>query len=405
MKRLLITSAITSVIAIIWTVALVVVYGKVVRVNERDTEQIALTQAKTLFQQVVDVRSWNASHGGVYVKVNGGIQPNPYLEVPDRDLILENGQKLTLVNPAFMTRQLAEIGLERHDLLIHITSLKPIRPANGPTLWEETALKSFEDGADQQAEFAWDADGRQRYRYMKPLMVEQACLKCHSRQGYRTGDIRGGISVSFPVDNLFRSMVAYRAQSRIVLGIIWVLGLAVLGTVTLYFREKQKQVEEFRNLALVDDLTGLNNRRAFFALAHQQMEWAERFSEKALVVFFDLDGMKQINDNFGHDEGDSALVSVAEALLESFRGSDIVARYAGDEFVAFLPKSSLAFWEMIAQRVLENVRKRNESIIKGYSLSISIGVAQFDPDTPESLEYLIKEADRSMYSVKQGESD
>jgi len=401
MKRLLITSA----VAVIWTVSIFFIFGKAVRINEHDTRQIALAQANAMFQQVVDARSWNASHGGVYVKVDEDTQPNPYLEVPDRDLTLENGQRLTLINPAYMTRQIAEIGLNRDDVVIHLTSLKPIRPANGPTLWEETALRSFENSVDHRAGFTLNPEDRQMFQYMKPLLVEKNCLKCHEKQGYKVGDIRGGISVSFPADDLVRSMDVYRTQSMIVLGAIWILSLAVLGSFTLYFSQKQKQVDEFRSLALVDDLTGLNNRRAFFALAHQQMEWAERFSEKALVLFFDLDGLKQINDTFGHDEGDLALATAAEALLQSFRGSDIVARYAGDEFVAFLPKSSLAHWDMIANRVLENVRKRNESITKGYTLSICIGVAQFDPETPESLEFLIKEADSSMYSVKKVESE
>ena len=400
MKRLLLTLA----VAVIWTVSLTLIHGKLVRTNEREAGKIALMQAKSLFQQVVDVRSWNASHGGVYVKVDEDTRPNPYLEVPDRDLILENGRKLTLINPAYMTRQLAEIGLKRHDVIIHITSLKPIRPGNGPTLWEETALKRFEEGVDHQAEFTRDQESNDLFQYMRPLLVEPECLKCHSHQGYEVGDIRGGISVSFPVADLVRSMGVYRDQSRVVFGVIWILGLAVFGTVTLYFKQKQKQVDQFRSLALVDDLTGLNNRRAFFALAHQQMEWAERFNEKALVLFFDLDGMKRINDAFGHDEGDFALVTVAEALRSSFRGSDIVARYAGDEFIAFLPKSSLAHLDMITQRVVENVRERNEAITKGYTLSISIGAAQFNPGTPESLEYLIKEADRDMYSVKRVEN-
>lgn len=401
MKRLLIISA----VAIIWTVSLAAVYGKVVRMNQSSTEHIALTQAETLFQQVVDARSWNSSHGGVYVKVNEKTQPNPYLDVPERDLILENGQVLTLINPAYMTRQMSEIGRNRDGILIHLTSLKPIRPANGPTLWEEAALVSFEEGTDVRAEFIVDPEGRQMFQYMKPLMVEESCLKCHRKQGYVIGDIRGGISISFPVHDLIGSMVGYRNQSRVVLGVIWILGLSVMGSVRLYFMQKQKQMEEFRNLALVDDLTGLNNRRAFFALAHQQMEWAERFSERALVLFLDMDGLKQINDAYGHDEGDHALVAVAEALLASLRGSDVLARYAGDEFVAFLPKSSLDNWDLIARRLMKNVEKRNESITKGYNLSISIGASQFDPGKPESLEYLIKEADSSMYSVKKVESE
>ena len=371
--------------------------------NEDDARQVALAQARFLLRQVVDARSWNAAHGGVYVKVDRDTVPNPYLDVPDRDLTTTDGQKLTLINPAYMTRQIAEIGRKRRNVVTHLTSLKPIRPGNAPLPWEESALRAFEEGADQMAEFATNPGGDPLFRYMKPLPVEEACLKCHAQQGYSLGDIRGGLSVSFPVQDLVRSVVAFRSRSEGIFAVIWFLGLGVLVSLSLYFRLKHRQLEEFRNLALVDELTGLNNRRAFFALAGQQMEWAERFNEKALLLFIDLNGMKRINDRFGHDEGDLALTLVAEALLESFRGSDIVGRYAGDEFAAFLPKSSLTYRNLILDRVNRNVERQNIRVRRDYRLSVGVGFAEFDPIAPASLESLIKEADREMYGYKNNE--
>ncbi|UCF31491.1 MAG: diguanylate cyclase [bacterium] len=398
MRRILVLT-----IAVAWTALCLVVYRQVVLMDEEDARRLALAQARALFQQVVDARSWNASYGGVYVKVDDRTRPNPYLDVPDRDLVTTDGQELTLINPAYMTRQLAEIGRRKRGVIIRITSLKPLRPGNEPLPWEESALASFEKGSAYMADHTTDENGTSLFRYMEPLRVDGTCLKCHSRQGYAEGDIRGGISVTFPVQDLIQSHADFRSQTKAAFGVIWLLGLAVLGSLTMYFTEKSRQVEEFKNLALVDELTGLNNRRAFFALTRQQMEWAERFTEKALLLFIDLDGMKQINDRFGHDEGDNALVLTAEALLSSFRGSDIVARYGGDEFVVFLPKSSLSNRDLIHPRVTGNVDGKNTLIKGDYTLSVSIGFAEFDPVAPMSLETLIREADKDMYGEKETE--
>jgi diguanylate cyclase (GGDEF)-like protein len=399
MRRLLVPA-----IAIIWTAVLFLVYGQLVRMDEEDTRRVALAQARALFQQVVDARSWNAAHGGVYVEVDEATQPNPYLDVPGRDLVTTDGRKLTLVNPAYMTRKIAEIGRQRRGVVIHITSLKPLNPGNKPLPWEEGALRTFEGGTDYLAEFFDKAGDERSFRYMEPLLVEESCLTCHARQGYEPGDIRGGISVTFPARDLVRSMAIFRLELGMVLVMVWLLGLALMGSLNMFFVQKQRQVEELRNLALVDELTGLNNRRAFFALAGQQMEWIGRFSQKALLLFFDLDDLKGINDRFGHEEGDAALKLAAEALRNSFRASDIVSRYAGDEFAAFLPKSSLVHRDLIVGRVRDNVNEQNRKVGKDYTLSVSIGVAEFDPEAPVSLEDLTREADRKMYGEKKTEN-
>lgn len=388
------------IFGVTWTLLISFMFWWISYREDKHAHSMHISQAEVIFQQVVDIRTWNSSHGGVYVKVNDSIQPNPYLSVPRRDIVTENGQVYTLINPAFITRQLAEIGEKKHNYKIHITSRTPLRPENKPSKWEEMALKAFEEGAFVKSELIEGEEGEKHFIYMKPLTVEESCLECHSHQGYNVGDIRGGISVSFPVGTHLAARKAFRFQDLGALAFIWLLGVGMFIVVSLYAHEKDQEVEKYRSLALKDDLTGLNNRRAFTALVDNQLETAERFSEKALLLFMDIDGMKNINDSFGHDEGDRALLLVSDALLSSVRGSDVVGRYGGDEFIAFMPKTSLEHRDLTLARILQKVESKNNQITKDYTLSISIGVAEFDPLAPVSLENLISVADKNLYGVR-----
>ena len=165
--------------------------------EKKENKQLALETARAFFQQVVITRSWNASHGGVYVPITEGLQPNPYLEDPLRDLSTDQGLTLTKINPAYMTRQIADIASEEKGIQFHITSLKPIRPGNEAADWEKKWLLSFEQGAKEQGSFVADGSGS-LFRYMAPLYTKESCLKCHAKHGYQVGDVRGGISVVIP---------------------------------------------------------------------------------------------------------------------------------------------------------------------------------------------------------------
>jgi len=155
-------------------------------------------QAKSTFDKDILYRRWNAGNGGVYVAPTSKTPPNPHLaHLDERDVVSASGKKLTLINPAYMTRQVHELGAEAGGVQGHITSLKPIRPENAPDAWERRALESFEQGVDEKVELIKE-DNLTVLRFMRPLMTEKACLKCHRAQGYKAGDVRGGISVSVP---------------------------------------------------------------------------------------------------------------------------------------------------------------------------------------------------------------
>ncbi len=156
---------------------------------------------------------------------------------------------------------------------------------------------------------------------------------------------------------------------------------------------------ELRYLALTDDLTCLYNRRGFFAAATQQLKLARRNAQGLLLFFCDVDNLKTINDSHGHREGDLAIVRAAGALEQTFRGSDILARLSGDEFAVLTTESSSQSQEVILRRLEKSLKKSNANQSR-YRVSLSIGLARFDPKHPVSLGALLAQADQAMYEQK-----
>src|SRR5690242_9315230 len=163
--------------------------------------------------------------------------------------------------------------------------------------------------------------------------------------------------------------------------------------------ERKKLEETLRNSSLKDDLTGLFNRRGLLKQAAPYFDFARRQKETLLLLFIDLDGMKRINDEFGHNEGDVALVKTAEILNRSFRSSDIIARLGGDEFTVLVTDRSANKDDAI-KRLNENLKAYNKSEKRGFKLAFSIGVAQLEPERMTCFEELLEQADQAMYEQK-----
>lgn len=156
---------------------------------------VAIEGARNMFRMVLLTRKWNASHGGIYVPVTPRVQPNAYLEHPRRDVTTRDGVALTMINPAYMTRLIGEMASTDNGAVFRLTSRKPTRPGNAPDVWEREALLAFEAGAREAQAVLGEGEARM-LRYMAPLYVEESCLGCHQQQGYKVGQIRGGLSVS-----------------------------------------------------------------------------------------------------------------------------------------------------------------------------------------------------------------
>jgi diguanylate cyclase (GGDEF)-like protein/PAS domain S-box-containing protein len=164
---------------------------------------------------------------------------------------------------------------------------------------------------------------------------------------------------------------------------------------------EKKKTEELRRLALLDELTSLNNRRGFILLAGHQTTIARRDKRPMTLLFIDLDSLKVINDNFGHSEGDRAIVDAGRVLKETFRESDVVARVGGDEFcVLMMSDGPVMDSETPLVRLQTNMDLHNARRDRPYKLSFSVGKADYDPEHPTSIEALMQAADEDMYVQK-----
>jgi diguanylate cyclase (GGDEF)-like protein len=164
--------------------------------------------------------------------------------------------------------------------------------------------------------------------------------------------------------------------------------------------ERHHQQRALQSLALIDDLTGLHNRRGFLTLAAHHLKVAHRTGRSFLLVFVDLDGLKQVNDTFGHPEGNRALLEAADVLRGSFRQSDILGRLGGDEFVVLTPEANENSAEMVLSRLQEKASACNRKPGRIYALSLSVGIVAGRPEQACSLEELLAQADALMYEQK-----
>jgi two-component sensor histidine kinase len=234
-----------------WTIGAVVSLGWNLSNTHKTVENAARTAARASYEKDIVYRAWSSSHGGVYVPVSDLAIPNPFLEgLPDRDITTVNGRVLTLMNPAYMTRQVHKIERERTGGWGHLTSLDPIRPENAPDRWERKALRRILSGQEEYSGIEVVED-RQYMRLMRPVVTEESCLKCHEQHGYKIDDLRGGLSVAIPMEP-FRAAVSVSVRAIWFWHIItWVLGIAgiVFSTNRLdgYYRRHERAEKMIRD--------------------------------------------------------------------------------------------------------------------------------------------------------------
>lgn len=165
---------------------------------------------------------------------------------------------------------------------------------------------------------------------------------------------------------------------------------------------QRKELEnKLQKLSITDEMTGILNRRGFLDFVGKQMKIAERNKTKLFLLFADLDNLKWINDNLGHDLGDQAIISAANILKDTFRSSDIIGRLGGDEFAVLqTDQGQNGTKKSMVERLEENISAFNGNSTSPFAISLSFGITSYDPDAPCSFEELLREADKLMYSCK-----
>lgn len=245
--------------------------------------------ARAFFGQVMVARAWNAYHGGVYAEISDDTRPNPYLDDPERDITSSEGRRYTKINPAYMTREMSEIAALSQGYHFRVVSLKPVNPANSPDAWERGSLESFDKKlVPETALIHQDQEGIRIFRYAKPLIVDDSCLMCHARHGYRTGDIKGAISITIPMAqyDAFQSAKLQRTVVSHVAGAV--VSILFLGIVTFYLARRlsgdiERNIER-EKLGAIVELAG--------ATAHEMRQ--------PMTILSTLQGL--IKDKLSHQE-------------------------------------------------------------------------------------------------------
>ncbi|OHC69922.1 MAG: hypothetical protein A3H93_18725 [Rhodocyclales bacterium RIFCSPLOWO2_02_FULL_63_24] len=216
--------------------------------SDRQILEIARHEAAAYIGKDIAFRAWATSHGGVYVAPSETTPPNPYLsEIPDRDVETTSGKKLTLMNPAYVLREVQTHFSGPFGEKGRIVSLRPLNPINAPDEWERVALLRFEAGA-REVSAVDRIDGVPHLRMMKPFLVEQGCLKCHGQQGYKVGDVRGGIAVSLSLEPFRQASGEAKRHLMIGHAVGWIVGLLAIGLVAVRSRRRELERERANDI-------------------------------------------------------------------------------------------------------------------------------------------------------------
>lgn len=328
---------------IIWLLVVCTSFAWNTADNRREQNSTALETARAFFEQILITRRWNSMHGGVYAYTSEFAQPNPDLPKEMQFIRDENGKPLTLINPAYMTRQITSLGREKESVQFHITSLTPLGKDNKPLSWEIPWLKSFDRGVKEQFTFVKEKNGKS-FRYMAPLVPNESCLQCHTNQDQGVESIRGAISVTLPFQ-------FHKSLWPLILSHFFV---AFLGTIGIFFfgnrlaksrnkilttnRQLQQEIEERKLtenelLSIKENLESIiENRTSELRLTNETLD--ARISEQqkieaSLVSINDEfvqifnsapDGMHIIDRHFNVVRANKALCKLTGKTLSQIQG-------------------------------------------------------------------------------------
>lgn len=248
LQKMLATRNYRLLVLLVW--ALLVALSLSVRIMQLQTTHTALKKesARNVALTILAARAWNSGTNGIYAPLSAEVRPNPFLHHPKRDLRTADGQMLTMINPAYMTRLISETLARETPLRVSLRSLRPLNPENLADTWETTALQSFEAGTSEYFGSFVQTDGQTLFRYMIPVFTEESCLACHAWQGDKLGAIRGGLSITQPDQRQLLHQEIFYAVVRhvVVLVLFGGAGFLLLGQLGKRWEEERESLEKRR---------------------------------------------------------------------------------------------------------------------------------------------------------------
>lgn len=218
---------------VLWTILVVVMLVWSIHVERNNVLEQARVEARAIWTHNLSYRKWVTEMGGIYVRTER-MTPNPYLKSKDRDKRTTDGMALTMANPAYMTKQVFDIIRKENDppIINRIVSAKYLNPANKPDEWEQKGLHAFAGGSKEVNELVW-IGGQQYLRMFRPMLTNPGCLNCHGDQGYKVGDVRGGISVAVPMAPYDKIESASMFHLALIYLLLWGVGI---GAIIIFYR-------------------------------------------------------------------------------------------------------------------------------------------------------------------------
>lgn len=397
-------------LVLIWTAACAAALVYFMHEEHERLQMVVLGQARAVFDRDLLFRRWSAGHQGVYVPVTAATQPDPFLSrLAEREVTTPSGRVLTLLSPDAIERQLLAAG-ESRDFKVRVVSPEPIRPENQPDDWERQGLAALARGQKEVSTFFGD-NGSTRFRLLRPLTVEDACLGCHLVHGYQVGEIRGALSLSLPVQELLATNRLHIAKDASLYLVLWGVGLG-----GLFFghrrlrcqldRERTKGEElsrvesDLQHLTFHDPLTGLPNRLLFDDRLALAMAHANRVEKKLAVGVLGIDNFKKLKNTFGVHCGETLLLAVVERLAATLHSDDTLATLAEGRFLLLLPDQGGSEELMrVVQKVREALLEPIHFAGEEFFVTATLGVALF-PDDSDDPRGLISCADAAFSGAK-----
>ena len=364
------------------------------------SQKLAYDIASANFAKDQAFRQWASTHGGVYVPVDmQRTPPSPYLShIPERDITTPSGRKLTLMNPAYMLRQL----IEEYDGLYgaegHITALEVLNPASKPYPWEKKALEVFKKDKNIKEILDFATINNESYlRLIRPMKITKGCLNCHGHQkSYMGVSSAGGVSVSIPMKIFYANAYASVKKTFFIYAFVWLVGMILFHIVYKREHEAQKELEFY---AQNDLLTSMPNRYAYNNKIKFMIQNIKEY-ETIHLLFMDLDNFKIINDTLGHTVGDLLLQGIAQRIKKHIGGFELCSRFGGDEFVLlFYGTQTHKYIDVVADQILAILKEPFILENSEVYATASIGVASYPKDASDA-EELLKYADIAMYHAK-----
>ncbi len=401
------------IVGLVWTAICIVALYSHLQEDYRQSVAQAQTRARTMLERDILYRDWVAGHGGVYVPITESAQPNPHLNfLPERDIEATDGRRFTLVNPSYMTHQAFEIDNRLGDTVSKLTSLNYLNPGNAPDAWERAALERLAKGENLVSGVVKIKD-QSVVRTIRPFYIEEECLKCHARQGYQLGDVRGGLSIAVPFESFLSGHWGHNLIYVLLFVLLWLSGMAgifLLGR--KLYTQTHKAIESDRQrdqaemsldfMSNYDRRTNLPNRFKFEELLFDLFKKTDASGRVVAVTTVEVRNYKQIIDNFDHPVGDALFKVIAERLAAIISPDDSVARFGEDRLLFSSTINNVeTFTEDTLLKILDGISK--PLFLEGHQFFpvICMGTALYPQDAADAKRVVQRSVSALIYCLEE----